>query len=38
MCEELGPNTDYLQQFVEEAGATELCSASELTGSAHIST
>jgi hypothetical protein len=25
MCDELGPKTDYMQQFVEEAGGTSLC-------------
>jgi len=25
MCDELGPKTDYMQQYVEEAGGTSLC-------------
>lgn len=25
MCEELGPNNDYMEAFVEEAGKTSLC-------------
>mmetsp|Transcript_14305 Transcript_14305/g.50232 ORF Transcript_14305/g.50232 Transcript_14305/m.50232 type:complete len:96 (-) Transcript_14305:87-374(-) len=27
MCDELGPSEDYMQQYVEEAGGTSLCSA-----------
>mmetsp|Transcript_14304 Transcript_14304/g.50228 ORF Transcript_14304/g.50228 Transcript_14304/m.50228 type:complete len:96 (-) Transcript_14304:55-342(-) len=26
MCDELGPKEDYMQQFIEEAGGTSLCS------------
>jgi len=29
MCDELGPNTDYMQQLVEEAAGTSLCNAKE---------
>lgn len=25
MCDELGPKTEYMQQFVEEAGGASLC-------------
>mmetsp|Transcript_13221 Transcript_13221/g.28939 ORF Transcript_13221/g.28939 Transcript_13221/m.28939 type:complete len:98 (+) Transcript_13221:482-775(+) len=26
MCDELGPKGDYMQQYIEEAGGTSLCS------------
>lgn len=29
MCEELGPKNNYMQQYVEEAGQTSLCSVKE---------
>jgi hypothetical protein len=32
MCTELGPNTNYLHRFIEEAGGTQLCSPTELSG------
>jgi len=32
MCTELGPNKPYLQDYIESAGSTELCSATELSG------
>jgi len=28
MCDELGPNTEYMLQHIEEAGGTSLCSIS----------
>lgn len=29
MCDELGPKTDYMQQYVEEAGGTSLCNVNK---------
>lgn len=32
MCDELGPDNEYMQQYVEEAGNTSLCSTTTMAG------